>query len=221
MFQYCLFDLDGTLTDSREGITKSVQYGLKCVGIEEPDLKKLEVFIGPPLLDSFMGMYGLNEETAKQAIAFYRERFIPIGIYENKVFPEVARMLRRLQEKGIHLAVASSKPQPFVHKILQYFEIEEFFEVVVGSELDGRRGTKEEVVEEALRQLGVLDMPAEQRFSSCAMIGDRKFDIQGAKAYGLTGVGVRFGFAPEGELEAEGADYIVATMEELTELLLK
>ncbi|MBQ8598023.1 MAG: HAD hydrolase-like protein, partial [Lachnospiraceae bacterium] len=210
-----------TLTDSREGITKSVQYGLKCVGIEEPDLKKLEVFIGPPLLDSFMGMYGLDEETSKKAIAFYRERFVPIGIYENKVFPGVPEMLKTLQEAGIHLAVASSKPQPFVHRVLQHFDIEKYFEVIVGSELDGRRGTKEEVVEEALRQLGVLDMSEEQRFGSCAMIGDRKFDIQGAKAYGLTGVGVRFGFAPEGELEAEGANKIAETVEELTELLLK
>lgn len=221
MFQYCLFDLDGTLTDSREGITKSVQYGLKCVGIDEPDLKKLEVFIGPPLLDSFMGIYGLDEATAKKAIAFYRERFAPIGIYENKVFPGVPKMLTTLQKEGVHLAVASSKPQPFVHRVLQHFDIEKYFEVIVGSELDGRRGTKEEVVEEALLRLGVLDMSEKQRFDCCAMIGDRKFDIQGAKAYGLTGVGVRFGFAPEGELEAEGANMIAETVEELTELLLK
>lgn len=221
MFQYCLFDLDGTLTDSREGITKSVQYGLKCIGIEEPDLKKLEVFIGPPLMDSFKGMYGLNEEDAKKAIAFYRERFAPIGIFENAVFPGVPKMLEELWAKKIHLAVASSKPQPFVHQVLQYFDIEKYFEVIVGSELDGRRTTKEEVVEEALRQLGVLDMPDEQRFACCAMIGDRKFDIQGAKAFALTGVGVRFGFAPEGELEAEGADYIADTIEELTGLLLE
>lgn len=219
MFQYCLFDLDGTLTDPREGITKSVQYGLKGVGIDEPDLKKLEIFIGPPLLDSFMGVYGLDEETSKKAIACYRERFAPIGMFENEIFPGTVRMLKTLKEKGIHLAVASSKPQPFVQKILQHFEIAEYFEVVVGSELDGRRGTKEEVVEEALLQLGVLNMPKGERPEACAMIGDRKFDIQGAKAHGLTGVGVRFGFAPEGELEAEGADYIAGTMEELTAFL--
>jgi len=221
MFQYCLFDLDGTLTDPREGITKSVQYGLKGVGIDEPDLKKLEIFIGPPLLDSYMGIYGLDEETAKMAIACYRERFAPIGIFENEIFPGTVNMLKTLKEKGVQLAVASSKPQPFVQKILQHFEIAEYFHVVVGSELDGRRGTKEEVVEEALIQLGVLDMPLTERFHTCAMVGDRKFDIQGAKAYGLTGVGVRFGFAPEGELEAEGADYIAETMEELTAFLLK
>lgn len=221
MFRYCLFDLDGTLTDPREGITKSVQYGLECIGIDEPDLKKLEIFIGPPLLDSYMGMYGLDEETARKAISFYRERFVPIGIFENALFPEVPKMLESLKNRGIHLAVASSKPQTFVHQILKHFEIEEYFEVIVGSELDGRRTAKEEVVEEALRLLGVLDMPNEQRFKGCAMIGDRKFDIQGAKAFGLTGVGVRFGFAPEGELEAEGADYIADTIEELTDFLLQ
>ena len=168
-----------------------------------------------------MGIYGLDEETAKMAIACYRERFAPIGIFENEIFPGTVNMLKTLKEKGVQLAVASSKPQPFVQKILQHFEIAEYFHVVVGSELDGRRGTKEEVVEEALIQLGVLDMPLTERFHTCAMVGDRKFDIQGAKAYGLTGVGVRFGFAPEGELEAEGADYIAETMEELTAFLLK
>lgn len=221
MFRYCLFDLDGTLTDPREGITKSVQYGLKCIGINEPDLKKLEVFIGPPLLDSYMEMYGLDKETAERAIVFYRERFAPIGIFENAIFPEVPKMLEHLKNKGICLAVASSKPQTFVKKILKHFEIEQYFEVIIGSELDGRRTAKEEVVEEALRLLGVLDMSDEQRFECCAMIGDRKFDIQGAKAFGLTGVGVRFGFAPEGELEAEGADYIADTIEELTDFLLQ
>lgn len=221
MFQYCLFDLDGTLTDSREGITKCVQHGLKCIGIEEPDLKKLEAFIGPPLLDSFMGIYGLDEEIAKRAVAYYRERFAPIGIYENKLYEGVPGMLEKLKKAGIHLAVASSKPEIFVRRVLAHFDIEKYFEVVVGSELDGRRGTKEEVVEEALRQLGVLDLLPLQRLKCCVMIGDRKFDIQGAKAYGLTAVGVRFGFAPEGELEAEGADHIAETVEELTRLLLQ
>lgn len=221
MFQYCLFDLDGTLTDSREGITKCVQHGLKCIGIEEPDLKKLEVFIGPPLLDSFTGIYGLDEKTAKEAVAYYRERFAPIGIYENKMYEGIPEMLETLKKAGIHLAVASSKPEVFVHRVLAYFDIEKYFEVVVGSELDGRRGTKEAVVEEALRQLGVLDLLPSQRRKCCAMIGDRKFDIQGAKAHGLTGVGVRFGFAPKGELEAEGADEIAETVEELKDLLLK
>ncbi|MGN0387958.1 MAG: HAD family hydrolase [Suilimivivens sp.] len=221
MFQYCLFDLDGTLTDSREGITKSAQYALQHFGIEEPDLKKLEPFIGPPLKDSFMEFYGFTEEQAEEAMKFYRERFAPIGIYENEVFEGIPEMLRHLHQNGQKLAVASSKPIGFVRQILQYFEIDGYFDVIVGSELDGTRSTKEEVVEEALSQLGILELSGEERKNNCAMVGDRKFDIQGAKAYGLTGVGVSFGFAGEGELEEAGADIIVDTVTELEKLLLR
>lgn len=219
MFKYCLFDLDGTLTDPREGITKSVQYALKAFGIEEPDLKKLEPFIGPPLKDSLMEFYGFSEEEAEEGVAKYREYFAPKGILENYIYPGIPEMLKALKDKGVHLAVASSKPTKFVHQILIHFDIEKYFEVIVGSELDGTRTRKEEVVEEALRQLGVLTMPAENRTACCAMVGDRKFDIQGARAHSLTGVGVRFGYAQPGELEAEGAHYIAETVEELTRYL--
>ena len=220
MFQYCLFDLDGTLTDSREGITKSAQYALQHFGIEEPDLKKLEPFIGPPLKDSFMEFYGFTEEQAEEAMKFYRERFAPIGIYENEVFEGIPEMLRHLHQNGQKLAVASSKPIGFVRQILQHFEIDGYFDVIVGSELDGTRSTKEEVVEEALSQLGILELSDEEKKKNCAMVGDRKFDIQGAKAYGLTGIGVSFGFAGEGELKEEGADIIVDTVKALEEVLL-
>lgn len=220
MFQYCLFDLDGTLTDPREGITKSVQYALHRFGIEEPDLKKLEPFIGPPLKASFMEFYGFTEEQAKTAIAVYRERFAPIGVLENQIFEGIPEMLQHLHQNGQKLAVASSKPIGFVRQILQHFGIDRYFDVVVGSELDGTRGTKEEVVEEALSQLGILELSDEEKKKNCAMVGDRKFDIQGAKAYGLTGIGVSFGFAGEGELKEEGADIIVDTVKALEEVLL-
>lgn len=221
MFQYCLFDLDGTLTDPREGITKSVQHALHYFGIEEPDLKKLEPFIGPPLKDSFMEYYGLSEEQAKKAIEIYRERFAPIGVLENQIFPGIPQLLKKLQKSGAHLAVASSKPAVFVHQILRHFDIEKYFEVIVGSELDGTRGSKEEVVEEALRQLDIMTAEVNNRKACCAMIGDRKYDMQGAVAHGLTGVGVRFGFAGEGELEAAGADYIAETIEDLGRILIE
>lgn len=219
MFDYCLFDLDGTLTDPREGITKSVQHALRAFGIEEPDLKKLEPFIGPPLKDSFMEFYGFTGEEAERAIAVYRERFAPVGIFENQVYPGIPQMLESLYRRGMRLAVASSKPIGFVKQILAHFDIEKYFDVVVGSELDGTRGTKEEVVEEALGQLGILTTPVTERHGRCAMTGDRKFDIQGARAYGLTGVGVGFGFAREGELEEAGAEYIAETVAELAEFL--
>lgn len=221
MFKYCLFDLDGTLTDPREGITKSVQYALRAFGIEEPDLKKLEPFIGPPLKRSFMEFYGFSEREAVKGVELYREYFAPVGILENYIYPGISEMLGRLREKGIHLAVASSKPTDFVHQILAHFDIEKYFEVIVGSEMDGTRTQKEEVVEEALRQLGILTVPVEERAACCVMVGDRKFDIQGAKAHSLTGVGVRFGYASPGELEMEGADYIAETVEELSQYLFK
>lgn len=220
MFQYCLFDLDGTLTDPREGIAKSVQYALSKKGINEPDLKKLEDFIGPPLRESFAKKYGMSEEEAKEAVAFYRERFAPIGVLENRIYEGIPELLSELSKQGVKIAIASSKPTVFVNKILEHFDIAKYFDVVVGSELDGKRDAKEAVVEEALRQLGILELPQDKKKIYCAMIGDRKFDMQGAKAHGLTGVGVRFGFAAEGELEAEGADYIAETVEELQQYLL-
>lgn len=221
MYQYCLFDLDGTLTDPREGITKCVQYALHHYGIEEPDLTKLEPFIGPPLTDSFMQFYGFPEKKAWEACEVYRERFIPIGAYENKVFEGVPEMLQQMKEKGIRIAIASSKPEVSVRKILEHFDLMQYFDVVVGSAPDGSHGRKEEIVERALSELGVQALPDEDRYSQCAMVGDRKFDICGAKTHGVTAVGVSFGFADEGELEQAGADYIVDSIEEMAQLLMK
>lgn len=219
MFQYALFDLDGTLTDPKEGICKSVQHALKTMGIEEPDLDKLESFIGPPLTDSFMDFYGFTKEEADRAIVAYRERFSVKGLYENNIFPGIPQMLQHCKEKGMELAVASSKPTVFVEKILKLFEIDSYFSVVVGSNLDGTRAVKEEVVEEALRQLKEKkgDILSKE---NTAMVGDRKFDIQGARAHGLTGIGVSFGYAKEGELEEEGADFIADSVEKLEQILL-
>lgn len=221
MFDYILFDLDGTLTDPKLGITSSVQYALRALGIEEPSLDKLEPFIGPPLADSFQEFYGLNEEQTAAAIAKYRERFNDQGIYENEIYPGIASMLAALRAAGKKLSIASSKPTPFVERILDHFAIRMYFDYIVGSNMDGTRGKKEEVVEEALRQMLPAGMtPAEKR-AAVAMVGDRRFDIEGAKEHGITSVGVSFGYAPEGELEQAGADHIVGTVEALAELLMK
>lgn len=212
-----LFDLDGTLTDPKIGITSCVQYALRKFGIEEPDLDKLEPFIGPPLADSFREFYGFDEKKAAEAIVYYRERFSTIGLFENEIYPGTEAMLAHLKQAGKTLAVASSKPIVFVKKILEYFKIECYFDVIVGSELDGTRARKEEVVEEALRQL--RQAAAIKDNDGIVMIGDRKFDIQGAKLSGLVSVGVSYGYALPGELEEAGADYIVNSVEELEELL--
>lgn len=213
MFEYILFDLDGTLTDPKVGITTCVQYALASVGIDEPDLDKLEPFIGPPLHESFMEFYGFDRENAMKLVEKYRERFNDIGIFENNIYPGIADMLKTLKETGCKISIASSKPTVLVERILDHFDIRKYFDAVVGSNLDGTRTKKEEVVEEALRQLQCIK-------EKTAMVGDRKFDIEGAKAFGLTGIGVSFGYAVEHELEEAGAEYIVDTVEELKNLLL-
>lgn len=218
MKKYLLFDLDGTLTDPKLGITTCVQYALKSFGVEETDLDKLEPFIGPPLKDSFMQFYGMSEEQSETAVAKYRERFQDIGLFENEVYAGVPQMLHTLQSKGLFLAVASSKPTVYVERILEHFKIRKYFKVVVGSELDGRRVNKDEVVQEALKQLfGEEPIKKELVY----MIGDRRFDVEGAKALGVESVGVSYGYGSMEELKEAKADYIVRSVAELQKFLLR
>ena len=218
MKQYLLFDLDGTLTDPKVGITTCVQYALASFGIEEPDLDKLEPFIGPPLKDSFMEFYKMDDDQAQAAVDKYRERFRDTGIFENQIYQGVPKMLKTLSARGMHLAVASSKPTVFVERILDHFHIAQYFEVVVGSELDGTRVEKDQVVEEALRQLfGGRTVEKDKVY----MIGDRRFDVEGARAQGVESVGVAYGYGSMEELKEAKADYIVRSVEELHKFLLR
>ena len=209
MISYLLFDLDGTLTNPKEGITKCVQYALRHFQIDEPDLDKLIPFIGPPLRQSFMDFYGFDEAQATLAVAKDRERFSTVGLFENFPYPGIAAMLQQLQQQGKIMAVASSKPTIFVRQILEKFELAPYFQVIEGSNIDGSRVEKKEVIAEVLRQLG--NPPAQQLL----MVGDRKFDVIGAREMGLGCVGVRFGFAAPGELEDSGAVYIAETVADL------
>lgn len=220
MYQYLLFDLDGTLTDSKEGIIKCVQYALEKIGIIEKDVEKLKVFVGPPLQESFKMMYGFDDETTNKAIAYYRERFKPIGMFENKVYDGIPELLKTMKEHGKINLIASSKPEVFVKTILEHFDILKYFDIVVGASLDESRNSKEAVIEEALSQLKMADQNGQYSDDKCVMIGDRKYDINGAKYFGLRNIGVSYGFAPEGELEEAGAEVIVDTVEELTQVLL-
>ena len=144
MYKAILFDLDGTLTDSGEGITKSVQYALEKVGKPEPDLQKLRIFVGPPLLEQFQEYAGIDEETARKAVEIYRERYAPVGIYENELYPGIPEMLSGLKQRGYKLAIASSKPENFVKIVAEYFHIDSYFDEMVGSEPEGRRTNKTE-----------------------------------------------------------------------------
>ena len=218
MKQYLLFDLDGTLTDPKVGITTCVQYALAAFGIEEPDLDKLEPFIGPPLKDSFMKYYDMDEEQAQAAVEKYRERFRDTGIFENRLYEGIPQMLRELNSKGMSMGIASSKPTVFVERILEHFQIAKYFKVVVGSELDGTRSDKDEVLEEALKQL-FGDQPVDR--DKVYMIGDRRFDVEGAKTQGVECVGVTYGYGSMEELKEAKADYIVRSVEELKKFLLR
>ncbi|WP_434457384.1 HAD family hydrolase [Stutzerimonas urumqiensis] len=203
-----LFDLDGTLTDPREGITRSIQYALAQLGIDEPDLTRLEPFIGPPLLQAFMAFYGFDEARAWEAVGHYRERFKRVGLYENLLFDGVLEMLEHLRGQGRTLYVATSKPSVFAREIARHFAFDHHFTMIYGSELDGTRTDKAELIAHLI---------AEERLepAQTLMIGDRKHDLIGARANGLAAVAVGYGFGSHAELMAESPAYHYATLAEL------
>lgn len=207
-YRHILFDLDGTLTDPREGITRSVQFALARLDIDEPDLQALEHFIGPPLLQCFMHSYGLDEATAWQAVAHYRERFAAVGLHENRLFAGIGELLQLLRQQGRALYIATSKPQVFAERIARHFDLSRYFQRIYGSELDGRRTDKVELIGHLL---------AEERLpaADCLMIGDRKHDLIGARRNGLDAAAVGYGFGSHEELQAEAPTYHFASLAEL------
>ena len=210
MYKAILFDLDGTLTDSGEGITKSVQHALEKIGKPEPDLEKLRVFVGPPLLEQFEQYAGIDRETARKAVEIYRERYAPIGVYENELYPGIQELLSGLKQRGYKLAIASSKPENFVRIVAEYFHIDSYFDEMVGSEPNGERTNKTEVIEEALKRLG-LSKHREQ----VLMVGDKEHDVFGARRAGLECVAVSYGYGTKEELENAHPLKIVNSTEEL------
>ena len=217
MKKYLLFDLDGTLTDPKVGITTCVQYALSSFGIEEPDLDKLEPFIGPPLKESFKEFYNMDDTQAQAAVDKYRERFSDKGLFENEVYEGIPQLLSKAKERGYVLAVASSKPTVFVETILNHFGIRQFFEIVMGSELDGTRVNKDEVLRAVLIELS-QEQPLQ--LDEVFMIGDRKFDVEGAQKIGVESIGVTYGYGSAEELREAGADYIVRSVRELENFLM-
>lgn len=216
--KYILFDLDGTLTDPKIGICTCVQYALESFGISEPDLDKLEPFIGPPLIDSFMDFYDMSKEDAQKAVDKYRERFSVTGLFENKVYGGIMHMLKTLKKHGFNLAVASSKPQVFVERILEHFHMAKYFDVVVGSNLDGTKTDKAEIIDDALKKLFKGEKVNKDLIY---MVGDRKFDCIGAQKKGIECVAVAYGYGDFEELVEAHADYIVFTPKELEEFLMR
>ena len=204
-----LFDLDGTLTDPHVGITKSVQYALDKLGICEPDLKKLIHFIGPPLAGNFRDCYGMTEVQAQQAVQFYREYFSQTGIFENAVYPGITELLETLKQRGLILAVATSKPAVFANRILQYFNLTGYFDYVAGSNLDGTLVEKTEVIANALQNLPPVTL------KQVLMVGDRKHDILGAQENRIDSLAVGYGYGSAEELLAAQPSYFVRTIDEI------
>ena len=222
--KYILLDLDGTLTDSSEDITKSVQYALEKMGITENDMAVLKRYIGPPLNESFTRFHGLSDEDSLKAVAYYRERYADTGLYENKLFDGIKEFLAGLKKEGYIVALATCKPEIYVPTILKHFDIEQYFDVAVGSELEGgKRRHKDDVIEEVISQIIKLkDIPATDIYdvkADAIMIGDRKDDVLGAKDAGIESIGLRYGFAEADELENAGADYILENVEDILPFL--
>ena len=210
-----IFDLDGTLTDSGEGITKSVQYALSKLGIEEPDLENLRKFVGPPLIDSFENYYGFSRANAILARQIFNERYQPIGWKENTPYDGIEEVLKALQEEGKMLGIATSKPADTAERVLTYFGLREYFPVFCASPLNGIGGEKAGRIRAAIEDAKALGCEAK----NVIMVGDTKFDVLGAHECSIPCVGVTWGFAVEGEFEACDTEFVVDTMDELLNVL--
>ncbi len=211
MVKFILFDLDGTLTDSKEGIVNCVSYALNHFNIEH-SLDELEIFVGPPLKEQFMSFAKLSEKDAEEAVRVYRERFAPIGIFENKIYDGVLDMLSKLKEDGKTLVIATSKPHVFAQRIADKYGITPFISLIEGSELDGRNTDKADVIKNAMKALGASK-------EDTVMVGDRMHDCVGAQKNGIEFVGVSYGYAGENELEESGANVIADTPKQLYDIL--
>ena len=202
MYKYLLFDLDGTLTDPALGITNSVIYALHKFDIEVSDRSALYKFIGPPLKESFKIYYGFSNEKSDLAVQYYREYFKKYGMFENKVYDGIQDLLLQLKSKGKSLIVATSKPEAFANKILQHFNLYDYFDFVAGATMNNSRNKKADIIQYALENCNISEK------SSAVMIGDREHDIIGAKENGLDSIGVLFGYGTYDELKEAGATFI-------------
>lgn len=211
--QYILFDLDGTLTDPVVGITKSVQYALGAFGIEVADPLSLRHFIGPPLLEAFEEHYKFSREQAEKAVLKYRERFSTVGIFENEVYEGIPGLLSDLHAQGKKLLLATSKPEIYAKQILEHFGLASYFTFIGGSELNGDRTHKDDVIRYVLRAAKVVST------NDAVMVGDRKYDVLGAHKEGLVCIGVLYGHGGQEELWEAGADAIAGDVAELGRLL--
>ena len=205
-----LFDLDGTLTDSGEGIINCAILALEHFGLPVPSREEMRVFVGPPLQESFI-QHGVPADKAEEAVAVYRSRYIPIGKYENTPYPGIRELLEALKASGHKLYIATSKPEGMSRDILEHFDLAKYFTLICGASMDFSRNTKESVIAYLLEESGESE--------NMVMVGDTKFDILGAKHHGIPSIGVSWGYGKVEEMIAAGADAIVNSPEELLSLL--
>lgn len=213
-YDYILFDLDGTLADSGIGITNSVMYSLDKFNIKIADRSELYKFIGPPLLESFRCYYGFSEAEADKAIEYYREYYKKSGMYENIIYEGLEELLQALKDMGKTLLVATSKAEVFARQILQHYDLAKYFDYIAGSNYDGTRVKKAEVISYALESRNITDL------SKAIMIGDKEHDILGAKEEGIASIGVLYGYGSRSELEKAGADYLADSTADIGDILL-
>ncbi|MBR6994815.1 MAG: HAD hydrolase-like protein [Ruminococcus sp.] len=211
-FDTLLFDLDGTLTDSTEGILKCLAYALERMGYEVPE--DTNKFLGPPLRQSLTEFLGMSMEQADEAVRIFRERYSVVGLFENRVYDGIPGMLERLKSGGKRLMVATSKAEIYAVRIFERFGLAQYFEIVGGAELDGSRDYKDEVIEYVLAKAGITDR------STVLMIGDRRQDVLGAHKTNIECMGILWGFGSMEELTQAGADYIARTPQEAADMLL-
>ncbi len=217
-YKYILFDLDGTITEPFKGISGGIIHALNKFGIEVPDNSTLRKFIGPPLRESFKDFCGFTAQQAEAATAYYREYYSVNGLAENDIMPGMGDTLKNLQEQGYKLFVATSKPEKFAKIILENLGLLSYFDIVAGASFDGSRDKKELVIEYLLEQ--IKDKYPDFHLDQAIMVGDRHFDINGAKYFSMDSIGVTFGYGDYEELSQAGATYVVDTAQELMNLII-
>ena len=219
MYKYVFFDLDGTITEPEEGIINGVLFALSKFGIIVEDRTTLYPYIGPPLRDSFRDYHGLSEKDTEQAILYYREYYSTKGIYQNDVMPGMEQAFQTLRQHGCHLYVATSKPELYAKQILQHLKLDGYFDIIAGSTFDKARDTKAAVIEYLIT--GIAADQVKPSADEIIMVGDRKFDVIGARAFGIDTIGVLFGYGSKEEFEACDCRYVAADAEEMVQMILQ
>ena len=209
-----LFDLDGTISDSGKGITNSVKYALSKFKIAENDLDKLKAFVGPPLYASFEKYYGFSKEEAVKAVEYYREYYNAGGIFELELYDGIIDLLKYLKALGKKTILATSKPEIYAERIAERFRFAKYLDNISGATMDGSLIEKDDIIKYALDRVGVTDI------NSCVMIGDRSFDVLGAKRLGIDSIGVTWGYGTRQELAQEGATYIVDKPSQIKNIII-